>query len=354
MRLKVLIPALIVLLMALMIVFWRHSSQPKHDMQSATETIAQPNSSNGESPKDQRNNSVAAQSAVPFIATSTPVAISSPNAIDRNSPEAIRKYMESQNVPVDFFGEVIDQDGNPLAGARVQGGVLNAVVIAPVPGGAQDKNIPIDQKTDSGGRFEIRDVLGRALQIESIQKDGYEVEPGYCPHSFGASVGDYSNPAIFKMWRSDIHEQLVVGEKKFQIIPDGRPYFIDLMKGEISQTENGDLKVWIKYPEQTVVGDQIYDWRCEVDVVSGGLCQSDSYSMFFAPTDGYVPTFQLQQNIKSGERGSIGNQKFYVNLRNGRIYGRIQLDLITPYNSETPGLIRLSYAINPSGSRILR
>ena len=41
-------------------------------------------------------------------------------------------------------------------------------------------------------------------------------------------------------------------------------------------------------------------------------------------------------------------------LNNGKIFGRIQIDLIAPYNMGIPGLIRLSYAINPDGSRILR
>jgi hypothetical protein len=76
--------------------------------------------------------------------------------------------------------------------------------------------------------------------------------------------------------------------------------------------------------------------------------------MFTAPADGYVPTFSLQQQIRDGQRGSIGDKKFYIMLNNGKIFGRIQIDLIAPYNMGIPGLIRLSYAINPDGSRILR
>ncbi len=32
----------------------------------------------------------------------------------------------------------------------------------------------------------------------------------------------------------------------------------------------------------------------------------------------------------------------------------MSINLIAPFNDQTPGLIRLSYAINSSGSRILR
>jgi hypothetical protein len=100
----------------------------------------------------------------------------------------------------------------------------------------------------------------------------------------------------------------------------------------------------------------LYDWSCEIEVPNGGLLAEDDLNsaMYSAPTGGYTPTFQLQQQIKGGQSGSIGEKRFYINLNNGQEYGRITIDLIAPYNDQIPGLIRLSYAINPSGSRILR
>ncbi len=47
-------------------------------------------------------------------------------------------------------------------------------------------------------------------------------------------------------------------------------------------------------------------------------------------------------------------KRFYVQLNNRQEYGRITIELYARYNDQTPGLIRLSYAIDPSGSRILR
>jgi len=80
-------------------------------------------------------------------------------------------------------------------------------------------------------------------------------------------------------------------------------------------------------------------------VINGGLQPGDSYSMFSAPTDGYVPSFSLQRKIRGGGRGSIGDKKFYVMLKNGKVFGRIQIDLVAPFNVGIPGLIRLSYVI---------
>lgn len=281
----------------------------------------------------------------------TPATNQLPVVNDREKTNEIRQYMESQNKPIEFYGQVIDQEGNPLAGASVRGEVLHVKVIVPAPWGDEDQIIPIEQKTDATGRFEVQGLTGRGLVIESLNKDGYEPEPWQ--HSPGVTGGTFENPVIFKMWSTNIHEQLITGGKPFDIIPDGRPYFINLTDDTISESGSGDLKVWIQYTNQAVRG-QLYDWSAEIDVINGGLQESDSYSMFSAPTEGYVPSFVWKNQIKGGQRGSIGNKKFYVMLNNGKIFGRIQIDLIAPFNDQTPGLIRLSYAINPSGSRILR
>lgn len=269
----------------------------------------------------------------------------------RPSPESIRGAMESINVPVEFYGKIVDQDGAPLADARVLGETLHLKVVAPIPGGAQDEIIPIDQKTGPDGRFEIRGITGRAVQIESIQKDGYEMEP--TPRNHNVTEGSFSSPVIFKMWSSNIHEQLITGGNKFEIVPDGRPYFINLTSGTIAESGSGDLKVWIKYPAQVTHG-QWYDWSCEIDAINGGLSeQSLGTVLYLAPTDGYLPSFQLQQQIKGGQYGEIGERHFYVKLKGGKEYGQIAINLCAPYTDQIPGLIRLSYVVNPSGSRIL-
>ena len=89
-------------------------------------------------------------------------------------------------------------------------------------------------------------------------------------------------------------------------------------------------------------------------MVNGGLVATSDPSRYLAPTDGYTPSFQLEQKIGSGWSDSTGEKLFYVLLNNGKEYGRITIELMAYYNDKTPGLVRLSYAMNPSGSRILR
>jgi len=311
--------------------------------------------------------------AVPVANGSTvpPLSISNSGAtgtLDSNQLALDRQYkiqniINSKNVAISFFGAVVDQNDQPIAGVRVTLSARhNAYVI---PGSAEalaysamspadlDKmlNPKTETTTDAAGRFSWTGETGDAVRIENIYKEGFDAEPG--TRNFGAVSGSYGSPVIFKMWSTNVHEQLITGEKRFQIVPDGRAYFISLTDGTIAESGNGDLKVWIKYPEQTVRG-QLYDWSCEIDAINGGIQeQSSGTVMYLAPSDGYVPSFQLQQQIKGGQSGETGERQFFLKL-NGTEYGQMTIDLYAPYNDQIPGMIRLSYAINPSGSRILR
>jgi hypothetical protein len=269
----------------------------------------------------------------------------------------VREANAPYETPIRFYGRVIDQDSNSLAGVKINSSVYHEHLFMPTASGdSQVSNdlIHPQRETDSDGRFEITGEKGRNVTIESVLKDGYEVEPDCCPQTFGASGGAFENPVIFKMWSTNIHEQLITSSKSFQIVPDGKAYFINLTDDTISQSGEGDLKVWIQYTNQPVRG-QLYDWSAEIDVVNGGLLEESlGSSMFEAPTDGYVPSFVWKSQIKGGQRGNIGDRQFYLLLKNGGEYGQMSINLHAPFNNQTPGLIRLSYAINPSGSHILR
>jgi len=251
-----------------------------------------------------------------------------------------------ENIRVNFYGMVVDQYSNPVPDVKIDATVRHWHVLALYFGASWPH---LNAKTDKDGRFRLHGASGDSV-TPVFQKDGYEVElEGPC---YGAQ-NTITNPVIFKMYPTNLHEKLISYEKKFHVVPDGRLYYINLTNGTIAESGQGDIKVWIKYPEQTVRG-QLYDWACEVEVVDGGLCQDDSYYRSVAPVEGYVPTFKLQQEIKGGQRGKTGEKRFYLKLNNGPVYGKMTITLHAPYNDQIPGLIRLSYAINPTGSRILR
>jgi hypothetical protein len=259
-----------------------------------------------------------------------------------------------------FYGKVIDQDGKPLRDVSVNADItLNDGSY----GGIGSKKY--STSTDSNGLFEFTGLHGAGLGV-TISKPGYENEwrnDAYKGPDGGRST--LTDRTIYRMWSTNIHEALITGTKKFEIVPDGKPHFINLADGTISEHEGGDLKVWIQYTNHVVQG-QLYDWSAGIEVVNGGLWEVPQAAMnsgfmdgfhipmFSAPADGYVPSFSHNGQIKGGQSGEFGHRYFYLLLNGGKEYGKMGIDLIAPYGYLHPGLVCISYAINPSGSRILR
>jgi len=291
--------------------------------------------------------------------TKTSATAAAPKPFQTNSAtpqQRFRALVENKNTSIKFWGLVIDQDGNPLGGVKIDGNTRTWYITDTL--GFDCRFPKVSAVSDAKGKFEILNASGDDLTIK-MAKEGYELEPN-AKHGFGYHTSERfsanpNNPIVFKMWKTNIHEQLITGEKRFHIVPDGRPYIIDLIKGTAAESGEGDLKVWVKRPDSIVFG-QRYDWSCEVDAVNGGLLEENNRysSMFSAPVDGYVPLFQFEQEISSGWGDSTGTKRFYVMLGNGREYGRISIELFAYYNDQIPGMIHLQYAINPTGSRILR
>ncbi|HEY6182032.1 MAG TPA: carboxypeptidase-like regulatory domain-containing protein [Terriglobales bacterium] len=270
--------------------------------------------------------------------------------------EKARMIIESRNAPVEFWGQVVDQNDAPLPGVEIQSRIRHWDFVPGV--GASQRNIDGVVTTGADGQFHVGGSSGDDLTIR-MEKDGYELEPkAKLGFGFGTAEPFTSQPeapVIFKMWPTNIHEQLIAGQKSFHIVPDGRLYMIDLAKGTIAEQGAGDLKLWIKRPEQVAPG-QKYDWSSEIDAINGDLLEETNVtsSMYLAPQAGYAPNFKYEQQIIGRQSASTGTRRFYVKLDNGREYGRITIELIAPYNDRVPGMVHLDYAINPSGSPILR
>ena len=255
---------------------------------------------------------------------------------------------QAKNIPLDFYGRVVDQDGNPLHGVRID------LRLRHWNTAYSGSSTTVNLETDTKGHFHAVDATGDAFDIESILKAGYELEPN-TRRGYRAKGGSAAAPVEFKMWRSDIKEALISDSKSYRIVPDGRGYFIDLRNSTIGETGVGDIKASINYVTEVVHG-QTYDWSAQITVPNGGLLEETNVnsSMYLAPTNGYKSKFQLTQQILGGQSGSIGTRRFFLKLKNGEQYGRMEIQMNAPYNSQVPGRIRISHAINPSGSRTLR
>jgi hypothetical protein len=344
MKPRFLIFILIVGLAVLAIFLWHRPVQPPPSTEPP-QAVIQPAST----PTARQN----VPAVAPFTGPS-PTNPLPPVQSDLKTQEAFQRYIEEHNVPINFYGQVIDQESNSLAGVDIKVAIRHLTLPDPPASEFGTTEIRLERVSGSDGRFEINGATGDAFDLESILKDGYEAEP--TKRTFGSSGGTFANPVIFKMWSTNTHEQLITGETKFQIVPDGRAYIIDLSKGTISESGTGDLKVWVKRPSDITYG-QRYNWSCEIDTINGGLLQETdaSASMYQAPVGGYTTAFTYGEDATvNGWGDTTGTQRFYIMLNNGLEYGRTSIELEAYHNGQIPGLIRIQYAINPTGSRILR
>jgi hypothetical protein len=262
-------------------------------------------------------------------------------------------YVKYPDVPVMFYGLVVDQDTNALQNVRVDIEVRQWDPSAPPDDDL--KTAHVQKQTGADGRFEVSGLNGHSVTVRAFTKDGYEPEFWRRNYGeYGSQAGGVIDPEVFRMWSTNLHEPLVSGEKSFVVTPDGRHYAIDLLKGTIAEGDNGDLLAWIKRPEKVMWG-QRYDWSCELTIPAGGLLQDSNYLMFRAPEAGYTNAFVCQEHANPN-RWSVatGDKRFYVRLRNGQMYGRITINLYADYHGKQPAMIHVSYAVNPSGSRLLR
>ena len=282
-------------------------------------------------------------------AGSIPIATNGDNEFE----QLVRKSTEAANIPVAFYGMVVDQDSNPLQNVTVDLQVIEERVDS-YPQHNQ-RRTPLQKQTDTEGRFEVigSGLKGRFVLVFMLTKDGYDREaPGAM---YGTQSTSFENPAVLTLWRTNSpREQLITGVVDSAVVPDGRRYGVDLIKKAVNEGAEGDLVVCLKRPD--VAGWEKYDWSCELTANGGGLVEETSAQpMIIAPETGYTNLFTYRQEAANNDwtHGLYG-KRFYIRLRNGQIYGRITVNVSSSPNRKVPAMLWVEYVINPSGSRILR
>ena len=113
------------------------------------------------------------------------------------------------NVPITFYGRVVDESGKGVAGAEVTMRVSALERLSvPVPFGAHQTSWPVKAVTGKDGTFQIRGGRGISIQLVEIRKPGYGL---YILTQSGANFvytsdaqgvmpyqPDRQNPALFR------------------------------------------------------------------------------------------------------------------------------------------------------------
>ena len=248
---------------------------------------------------------------------------------------------------LDFYGKVIDQNGQPVVGAKVQGYVMTEV------GFDRTKETPHVTQTDGEGNFEFLGLHGESLGV-GPEKEGYE----YIQRGNGNWTEDYKassdNRVIFHMWKNKGAEPMLHTEKDSRLPYDNQTASFNLRTGAKSDT--GDLRVTLsRTPSQVTRGGPPFDWSVQLAIDSGGLVAINDLYPNLAPDTGYQPLLQFSQSKEDPHWLHNLTKSFYVHLKDGT-YGRITFDIVA--DSDRPDIhagsgISIESFINPSGSRNL-
>ena len=274
--------------------------------------------------------------------------------------EAVREYLRHEEkdkmydwkIPIKFYGKVIDQHDQPVAGATVRLQWVNRQGA----GGVGESNTTTDDK----GQFSLEGVKGKCLLVWISREGYYDVSRKDNQTNFEfASPGqndfyepDPDNPVIFHMRKKAAAEALI--KKSIELTPpkDGSAVTVDLLTG--NQSPNGQLEVKTWKPqisaEQTRTGKVFpYDWRITLKIADGGFLEHHDVFPFEAPETGYNPLIDLSLHATNGSSKEVtAQQDCYFCFGQPRKYGRLHFntDGDRPY-------VFIDYYLNPSGSRNL-
>ncbi len=260
----------------------------------------------------------------------TPATVKTVMTSDRADPVKIFEAIESTNVPISFWGKVVDQDGRPLDGVTVQ--YEYSIEHGNLLGAAWS-----DQETRSGhvvsdreGSFSVEGLKGHALHILAIKHPNYQFrEKGAVSFDFfgstasGRFVSDSRKPVIFTMVQKQQLEPLIQVKGNLRVRGDGTPKRWNLWQSESDPT--GELMVTFRRePAVLQQPGQAATWSAELQIVGGGIIEAPwDDDVRRAPESGYVDSlFYPDREQKQG----VPHRSFYVKTADGK-FGRLQINL---------------------------
>lgn len=277
---------------------------------------------------------------------------------NKNDPrwaEWERRKKEDRNwewkMPINFYGKVIDENNQPVEGAIIKLQWNDTSVKGTSYG---------NTKSDADGLFSLTGEEGKLLQIQ-VSKEGYYGYRNERIASFEYAaffdpqyhIPDPNNPVVFHLRKKGEPAELIYRDILYGIKIDGTPHYIDLVSGQkfIGSNPTGDLMVQIiRVADNT--NPKKFDWSAILQGVGdGGLIETNSEFMFEAPVEGYQTKIEYRKEISDPEWKREIEKNFYIRSRNGKVYARIEANIIPKYQNSAS--IRIKSYVNPNGSRNL-
>lgn len=264
--------------------------------------------------------------------------------------------------PIEFYGRVVDQHGDPVPGATVK--------LFPVdtPSGDESKS-KLTLNSDADGKFSVQGLRGFSLGVQ-VNKDGYlYLSPLGGPSSSalidyanGAEAGKrFSNPEtplVLELQKIGIVEPLIYIEKPRWNLPlDGKVRRIALDSDTGTGPHQIEFRLWSDTRIRHEPGNNAYTpfgWSFEARIPGGGFIWSDSDYNFEAPETGYKEAIRYDHPAPQprGKWKRFQNGRYFVKFADGS-HGRIRFDIDAGIESDYGPLSMTSWLNPKPGSRNL-
>ena len=241
--------------------------------------------------------------------------------------------------PIEFYGRVVDQNGDPVPHTHVRLQWSDSS-----ESGATESNI----KTEADGSFALRGVKGKSLSVlpqkngYTLLREGNEIAFEYAdPTLPWFHKPDSNKPVLFRLFKHGKPDQLVTGKLEKPLKHDGTDTIIPL------DSSIGSLIVRSITAEKTEARPKP-DWSVNIELQEAMLKPTTEPFPSFAPGTGYSATFHRAETFESETWSSNFEQNFYFVTQAPVRYGKIKI-----FFAASGRVIRIEYWVNPSGERSL-
>jgi hypothetical protein len=251
--------------------------------------------------------------------------------------------------PIEFYGKVVDQNDQLIAGATVD------LEWTGIRGEALDK---ATKTTGEDGRFMLTGVQGKLLVVRVYKEgcvEGKEAEGYYDYVDFSEPsfhIPDSNNPIIFRLWMLGNPEPMFKWYPDGSLTVDGKPCWLDVKTGRIGSA--GDVAFSVMRHNLEKGRESGYTLTVQSAPGVGMAMNTGEEFMFQAPASGYQTVIRIEQAAKRDRSDrdfkTTQNLHFYVRTADGK-YAAVEAEVRQHAPPEAQLVALIFY--NPSGSRNL-
>lgn len=262
--------------------------------------------------------------------------------------------LKKSETKMDFYGKMLDQDGNPVPNVKVKYQADRYGLLAPISSSGF-------VRTRKDGTFEIHIVMGAKLFIKDAVLDGYEYTWTENPKSFTYSTfyneairhhPDKDTPVIFTI-RKKQPEAVFLLKKRFLLQVNSKAEIpwcgLDLRCGDRIPFSRRQDSFYFCDLEMTGVNDkEKEEWTVTIKTngENAGIQILDK-KLYEAPEDGYAK--EVTMTFKYSEELPV--KHIYLRLRDKGMFARA--DITNALSRDKTFILEGITFINPYGDRCL-